>query len=109
MKIRNEKGFTLIEMLIVLLIISVLLIITIPNITTNTKVVEDKGCEALIRLAEAQVQAYRMENGGDYPASINVLETDKYISSSECPNGDALELQADGTVTKVAATVGTPE
>ncbi len=29
-KINNEKGFTLIEMMIVMLVISVLLIITIP-------------------------------------------------------------------------------
>lgn len=29
---KNEKGFTLIEMMIVMLIISVLLIITIPNV-----------------------------------------------------------------------------
>lgn len=29
---KNEKGFTLIEMMIVLLVISILVIITIPNV-----------------------------------------------------------------------------
>ncbi|MEH6949160.1 competence type IV pilus major pilin ComGC, partial [Bacillus sp. JJ634] len=47
-RLRNEKGFTLIEMLIVLLIISVLLIITIPNITKHQSTVQTKGCEAFV-------------------------------------------------------------
>ena len=33
--IMNQKGFTLIEMLIVLLIISVLILITVPNLTKH--------------------------------------------------------------------------
>ncbi|ELK46233.1 ComG operon protein 3 [Halobacillus sp. BAB-2008] len=51
---KNEKGFTLIEMLIVLLVISVLLIITIPNMTKNSQNIRDKGCEALTATAEAR-------------------------------------------------------
>ncbi len=100
MKIRNEKGFTLIEMLIVLFIISILLLITIPNISKNNQVIEDKGCEALIKLTEAQVQAYRLETG-NYPADISALATANYISSSKCPNGDTLVLQPGGTVISV--------
>ena len=34
--LKNEKGFTLIEMMIVLLIISVLILITIPNVTKHS-------------------------------------------------------------------------
>ncbi len=45
---KNEKGFTLIEMMIVLLIISVLLIITIPNIGRHNATVNEKGCEAYV-------------------------------------------------------------
>lgn len=47
---RNEKGFTLVEMLIVIAIISVLIILFIPNLTGKTKDVNDKGCEALVHL-----------------------------------------------------------
>jgi len=39
----NEKGFTLIEMLIVLLIISVLILVTIPNVTKHFATIDDKG------------------------------------------------------------------
>ncbi|MFF2854521.1 prepilin-type N-terminal cleavage/methylation domain-containing protein, partial [Peribacillus sp. NPDC058002] len=43
LKKMNERGFTLIEMLIVLLVISILLIITIPNITKNQSTIQSKG------------------------------------------------------------------
>ncbi|GAB6255138.1 hypothetical protein PSKAS_06600 [Peribacillus sp. N1] len=47
--VMNERGFTLIEMLIVLLVISILLIITIPNITKNQSTIQSKGCEAFVK------------------------------------------------------------
>ena len=43
MRKNNEKGFTLIEMLIVLLIISVLILVTIPNVTKHFATIDDKG------------------------------------------------------------------
>ncbi|WP_037985731.1 competence type IV pilus major pilin ComGC [Thalassobacillus devorans] len=94
----NEKGFTLIEMLVVLLIISVLLIITIPNIAQNNQMVRDKGCAALVKLAEAQVQAYYI-NEEEMPTLISDLETKGYITETTCPNGSTLSLSSDGKVT----------
>lgn len=35
---KNEKGFTLVEMMIVMLVISVLLIVTIPMLSINRNV-----------------------------------------------------------------------
>ena len=88
----NERGFTLIEMLIVLLVISVLLIITIPNMSKNSTTVKDKGCEALLKTTEAQVEAYFIDNS-IYPDSLETLITDGYITQSTCPDGS--ELQYD--------------
>lgn len=47
-KITCQKGFTLIEMMVVLLIISVLILIAIPNVTKHSATIDDKGCEAYI-------------------------------------------------------------
>lgn len=47
---RDERGFTLVEMLIVLLVVSVLLLLTIPNIVSQSKSINDKGCEAFISM-----------------------------------------------------------
>ena len=41
----NERAFTLIEMMIVLLIISVLILVAIPNVTKHSKNIDEKGCE----------------------------------------------------------------
>ncbi|WP_147533950.1 competence type IV pilus major pilin ComGC [Bacillus marasmi] len=89
---KNEKGFTLIEMMIVLLIISVLLIITIPNIANHSANIDKKGCEAYIKMVEAQVQAYKMENN-KYPTDLAELESGGYLK------GDKTACSADVTIT----------
>lgn len=95
----KKNGFTLIEMLIVLMIISVLLLITIPNVTKHNKAINSKGCEAYVTMAQAQVQAYQMENDGVIP-TIEQLEQEGYIPSNQCPNnGGALEIDGEGNVT----------
>lgn len=95
---KNQRGFTLVEMLIVLMIISVLLLVSLPNIAKNNKVVDSKGCEALIKLAEAQVQAYKIEKNS-LPTSIDELVSEEYIQQGSCPGGELLILNLDGTVT----------
>ncbi|RPF55639.1 competence type IV pilus major pilin ComGC [Aquisalibacillus elongatus] len=68
----KENGFTLIEMLVVLLVISFLLIITIPNFVNYNNLVEDKGCEAFEDLLQSEVQLYKLEHQS-YPTSIDEL------------------------------------
>ncbi|GAA0482290.1 competence type IV pilus major pilin ComGC [Salinibacillus aidingensis] len=96
---KNENGFTLIEMLIVLMVISVLLILTIPNIGKHNTLIDNKGCEAYVELVQSQVQVYKLENDS-YPTELSLLEGD-YIKEddSACPNG--VEIDAEGNVTKV--------
>lgn len=48
----KEEGFSLIEMLIVLLIISVLLLITLPNVTKHSASIDEKGCEAFVHIID---------------------------------------------------------
>ena len=45
--LRNEKGFTLVEMLIVLAVISVLVLLVIPNAIAILGTANEQGCEAL--------------------------------------------------------------
>lgn len=93
----NQKGFTLIEMLIVLLVISVLLIITVPNVIQHQKSVQNKGCEAFVKMVQAQVQSYLIDNN-ELPSSVSVLQDGEYIENTTCPNGSEVELDSDGKV-----------
>ncbi|WP_181350096.1 competence type IV pilus major pilin ComGC [Thalassobacillus sp. CUG 92003] len=97
---KNEKGFTLIEMLIVLMIISVLLIITLPNLTANNQMINSKGCEALVELAEAQVHAYYLAED-TLPTDLSELKDANYLKQTTCPNGG--ELTYDSSTGEVSA------
>lgn len=98
---KNEKGFTLIEMMIVMLIISVLLIITIPNVTKHNSNINNKGCEAYVKMVQAEVQAYQMDN--NKVPTLAELQSEGYLKDVKgCPNGQKVEINAaTGEVTAV--------
>jgi competence protein ComGC len=97
--VNNDKGFTLIEMMIVLLVISVLLIITIPNVTKHNSKINSKGCDAFVKMVQAQVQAYEIDKKV-LPTDIQDLVAAEYLNeeTTTCPNGDAITISADGKV-----------
>jgi competence protein ComGC len=94
----NEKGFTLIEMLIVLMVISVLLLIVIPNITKHNGMINTKGCAAFVNTVQAQVKAYEMEN--NKIPTVQELIDGKYIKSDKCPNGHSIQINSNGEVSE---------
>ena len=96
---KNEQGFTLIEMMIVLVVISILLIITIPNITKHNSKINNTGCEALTKMVQAEVQSYYIEHKA-YPENLAKLEEENYITADQkkCPNGKELNIK-NGVIT----------
>ncbi|UCZ54573.1 prepilin-type N-terminal cleavage/methylation domain-containing protein [Bacillus shivajii] len=98
-KWKSEYGFTLIEMMIVLVIISILLLIAVPNMTKNKGIANDAGCDATIELLQTQVVAYQIENDQEIPDSIDELE--EYVDREKltCPDGTKLTIDTDGKVT----------
>lgn len=94
----KEDGFTLIEMLIVLLIISVLILVTIPNVGKHFNTIDDKGCEAYLNMVQGQVQAYRVSEM-KFP-TVSDLVTKGYLKTeqSKCPNGQEVVISMDGQV-----------
>lgn len=98
MKLKNQKGFTLVEMLIVLLVVSILLLITVPNVTKHNSVIKNKGCDALVKMVEAQVQAYELDKDVEVN-DIGVIVSDGYLEKTPaCPNGAQITM-IDGVVT----------
>ena len=50
------QAFTLVEMLIVLLVISVLLLLFVPNLTKQKDAVSDTGTAAVVKVVESQAE-----------------------------------------------------
>ena len=67
-----RKGFTLLEMTIVVLIISVLFLLTVPNIQKTLTIVNNKGCKALEKVADSAIIQYKLEYD-EYPGSVQDL------------------------------------
>lgn len=76
--LRNEKGFTLMEMLVVLFIIGVILAIALPNLTKTGDSAQKKADQANIKMLEAQAENYRLAEG-KYPKELGDLVKEEYI------------------------------
>ena len=50
-----RKGFTILEMIVVIMIVALLMLITIPNIQNVIKTVQDKGCESQVKLVDTAI------------------------------------------------------
>jgi len=96
---KQEKAFTLVEMLIVLLIISVLILLIVPNLTNKSKNIHQKGCSALVSLVESQVVSFKLDRGR-LPNDLTELVEEKYIKSEQlvCENNKIIVMNETGEV-----------
>lgn len=83
-----KKGFTILEMIIVLTIIALIFLLTLPHIQQKKKVIDKKGCEALTDVVNAQILLYEVDHT-EAPTSIDELVSGGYLKESQkvCPNG----------------------
>lgn len=86
----SERAFTLIEMMIVLMIISILLLIAVPNMIKSQSVVQDKSTEATVKMVQSQIAAYQMDHNGELPPSLDVLVQQDYVDNIKTSEGRAL-------------------
>ncbi|MBM7633695.1 competence type IV pilus major pilin ComGC [Geomicrobium sediminis] len=87
----DQKGFTLIEMMIVLLIISILLLVAVPNMVKNSDVAHSKSCEATIDLIQSQVGSFSVESGKK-AEDITLNDLEGYVERTTCSDGTELEI-----------------
>jgi comYC len=73
------QAFTLVEMLIVLLVISVLLLLFVPNLTKQKDAVSDTGTAAVVKVVESQAELYELKNTNE-KASLSKLVSAGNIS-----------------------------
>ncbi|RSJ88767.1 competence type IV pilus major pilin ComGC [Streptococcus mitis] len=81
LKKAKVKAFTLVEMLVVLLIISVLLLLFVPNFTKQKEAVNDKGKAAVVKVVESQAELYSLDK--NEKASLRKLQDDGRITEEQ--------------------------
>ena len=89
----NKKAFTLIEMLLVLLIISLLLILIIPNIAKQTAHIQTTGCDAQVKMVNSQIEAYTLKHNRN-PNNIEELIAEGFIKEGQknCKSGQTISI-----------------
>ena len=69
----NRKGFTLVELLIVVLILGALAAIAIPRITASAYNAKANACAANIDTMNTQIELYAADNNGTYPTDLETI------------------------------------
>ncbi|HFI0345729.1 TPA: competence type IV pilus major pilin ComGC [Streptococcus suis] len=80
MKLKN-KAFTLVEMLVVLGIISLLLLLFVPNLSKQKEAVQEKGNAAVVKVVESQMELYELKY--EKEATVADLQAAGYITPKQ--------------------------
>ncbi len=98
---KNRHGFTLVEIMIVVLIIGILLAIAVPNFIKARESSRAKSCIANLKQVDSAKEQWAMDNkkvAGDTPGFSDLVGTDKYIKSTpECPSSGTYTIAGLGT------------
>ncbi len=98
-KNRRRKGFTLVEIMIVVLIIGILLAIAIPNFMKARETSRTKSCVSNLRQIDAAKEQWAMDNRASNGAAVTWgdLVPDYIKRQPQCPSGGTYTIGNVGT------------
>lgn len=100
---RIKKGFTLVEILIVVVILGILAAIVIPQFTNASESAQASSLISQLQTMRSQLELYQVQHNGDYPT----LVTDGWVQLTEKTNRDGANEGGDiGTYVATDPTYG---
>lgn len=83
---KNRKGFTLIELMIVIAIIGILAAMAIPNFRKARESARQKACYSNLRVILGAIEMYNMDNSSMMDdLSVAKLVSGKYLKAEPVP------------------------
>ncbi len=88
-----KKGFTLLEMIIVVSVLSILFLLAVPNISKVMQSIEDKGCDALVKVVDTAIIQYKLDFD-EYPNSTSDLINSGLLNENQikCKNNKIINI-----------------
>ncbi|MCA9292072.1 MAG: prepilin-type N-terminal cleavage/methylation domain-containing protein [Phycisphaerales bacterium] len=102
---RTKRGFTLIEILIVVVILGILAAIVIPQFTNASTDAANASLRSQLQTIRSQLELFRVQNGDTYPDLIN-NGWDDLVDNDYLQSAPRNPLQAAATATAIGAAAG---
>lgn len=109
-KVKQNRGVTLIELLIVVLILAALSAIAIPRITQSAQNAKKNACDTNQSVMNSAIEMYAADSSGEYPADDAEMQTmvtgntDYFPDDAPvCPSAGTYTM--DSTTKRVSCTI----
>jgi general secretion pathway protein G len=89
---RKTQGFTLVEILIVVVILGILAAIVIPQFTSASETAKGSSLVSQLQTLRSQIELYQIQHNGDYPETWAELTSRTNADGDVMSSGDETGL-----------------